>query len=52
MSYWYKFTTLYCPVCGREEKYKERQYTEKPEDNLERHVFEDRYDWCIERGNI
>lgn len=45
-KYWYKYYREECPVCGREDVYKERQYTEKPESILERRVHEVNYDWC------
>jgi len=31
-KYWYLTTFEECPVCGKNETYKERQYTKKPDD--------------------
>ena len=45
-GYWYLTTIEYCPVCGSEAKYRERQYTEKPEDWEDRNIMHTRYDWC------
>lgn len=39
-KYWYLFHIRYCPVCGYEEKWKERIYDEpKPKEDGKR------YDW-------
>ena len=43
-TYWYKFIWKSCPVCGREQNYKERQYTEKPKEYETRHIYEELYD--------
>ncbi len=50
-TYWYRFFWGACPVCGREQSYKERVYNEeKPTDWNERHFtlsdFET-YDYCM-----
>lgn len=45
-KYWYLYVYEFCPVCGRDESYKIRQYTEKPEEYDKRHVTEQVYDWC------
>ena len=45
-KYWYKYYYYYCPVCGRENVYKERRYTPKPENYEDRHKVEECYDWC------
>lgn len=45
-KYWYKTTTYYCPVCGKEEPDRERMYTPKPEDSSERYVYKQWYDSC------
>ena len=43
-TYWYRLFTFVCPICGREDKYRERVYDEKPEDYADRvHVIEG---WC------
>jgi len=31
-KYWYKIYIEECVVCGKQDKYKERQYSEKPKD--------------------
>lgn len=51
-KYWYKFWHQECPVCGGGQTFKERQYTKKPKDIFKRHIHEQAYDHCIERGNI
>jgi len=43
--YLYKTTIYYCPVCGKETSYKERQYTSKPEKDR-RIVRKEQYDYC------
>jgi len=45
-KYWYKFWYRYCPLCGRTQTFKERQYSGKPKDMRERHIFEEVFDWC------
>ena len=45
-KYWYKFFIYECPICGRGDTYKERQYTPKPEDGSERYDFAVHYDYC------
>lgn len=45
-KYWYKFYHHYCPVCGRENTYKVRMFTPKPDDVYERHEEVIDYDWC------
>ena len=48
-KYWYKFYHTECPVCGRLDDWKERQYeTEKPTDRGERHIYKQQYDNCME----
>ena len=43
-TYWYRVFTFVCPICGREDRYRERVYDEKPEDYADRHhVVEG---WC------
>ena len=44
LTYWYRVTTWVCPLCGSEDRYRERVYGEKPEDYAERFpVIEG---WC------
>ena len=47
-KYWYLTITEECPVCGRGETTKERQYTPRPEDDFARYIYEQVYDWCNE----
>ena len=42
--YWYRVTVWVCPLCGREDRYRERVYTEKPEDYADR--FQLIEGWC------
>ena len=50
-KYWYKFFWRECPVCGRSDaSYKVRMYTPKPVDARKRHIYQQRYDYCMERG--
>lgn len=44
-KFWYQIIVWMCPVCGSEQKFKERVY-KKPENN---YIVEDHYDWCLER---
>lgn len=47
--HWYRQYIGFCPVCGRDQGYKERVYGEKPEDPKERYVMLDdkqTYDGC------
>ena len=40
-NYWYKYFVFYCPVCGHEDKYKERVYGKpRPEHRYDRYVWE------------
>lgn len=51
-AYWYKYHWIECPVCGRaSSSYKERVYTKKPDAAEKRHTYEQRYDYCLERGS-
>ena len=45
-KYWYLFIITECPLCGNGEKYKERQYTEKPSDIEDRYYYKQVYDHC------
>lgn len=40
-GYWYKFFYQDCVLCGRENRWKERQYTEPPKDSQDRHEHRD-----------
>jgi uncharacterized Zn finger protein (UPF0148 family) len=45
-NYWYKTYIEYCPICGHEEKHKERQYSEKPININKLTEFKEVYDYC------
>ena len=45
-EHWYKITIHYCPLCGKEDKYRERIYGEKPKDHNERYVIKEYWDYC------
>jgi hypothetical protein len=44
--YWYKLYVQVCPVCGKEDSWKERCYTPKPESPEERISYKEIYDYC------
>ena len=46
MKYWYFTYIDYCPQCGRSEITRERRYTPKPENQSDRVLEKDVYDWC------
>jgi hypothetical protein len=45
-KYWIKTTTIFCPVCCREDVYRERTPLPKPDSREERFIEEQHYDWC------
>ena len=46
-KYWYKTSVHYCPVCGRDDTYKERVYDEeKPKEWEKRFTFKEVWDYC------
>ena len=46
-TYWYKTTVYYCPLCGRDDTYKERVYDEeKPKEWEKRFTFKEVWDYC------
>ena len=45
-GYWYKRFISECPICGRGDDYRVRQYTPKPADPSERVVWDYNYDYC------
>lgn len=45
-KYWIFKTTYYCPLCGREDVYRERMFTKKPKDHNKRSEWIDKYDYC------
>jgi len=46
MKHWYFITVYICPVCGREEEYRERRYTPRPENWEDRNKIIEEYNWC------
>ena len=46
--YWYKRIIHECPVCGRVDEYRERQYNDKPDNPWDRIEHEHVYDHCME----
>lgn len=44
--HWYYITVHYCPLCGREETFRERRFDPRPEDWKDRHEFLERWDYC------
>lgn len=45
-KYWYKYTIIYCPMCGREYRYKDRMYSPKPKNVDERYSWHEVWDYC------
>lgn len=45
-KYWISSYTTSCPVCGREDTVKSREYSEKPKDWNDRNEFVEHYDYC------
>jgi hypothetical protein len=48
-KYWYKITTYYCPICGKDDTFRTRVYEKdvpRPPEWNNRHEFRDMYDWC------
>ena len=45
-KYWIYKTVEYCPVCGREDIYRERRYTKKPKLFNNRQELVVHYDYC------
>lgn len=45
-SHWYKITVFYCPLCGQDRTFRERQYGPKPEERNLRYRVREVYDWC------
>jgi len=46
MKYWIFKTIYYCPICGKEQIYRERKYTEKPNNYNLRYELIESYDYC------
>lgn len=38
-AHWYRFNLGECPVCGRDQSYRERVYGRKPKDPKKRYVY-------------
>ena len=45
-KHWYFIDVDYCSICGGSKVYRERKYTERPENYESRHDFEEVYDYC------
>ena len=48
-KHWYKIFIGECPVCGRDKSYRERMYTERPENDQDRYEYLPNsitYDYC------
>lgn len=45
-KYWYKVRIYLCPLCGREDVYRERCYDEKPKDPSDRIQIKEVWDYC------
>lgn len=43
---WYMIYISECPICGRGDTIRERQYTPKPKDIADRYEYYQYYDWC------
>ena len=52
MKYWYKTFIEECPVCGGTKKWKMRVIGKKPKNAYKRVLYEQKYDQCIEYGNV
>jgi len=39
VKYWYYITIETCVLCGKEYIYRERRYTERPKEYIDRHKF-------------
>lgn len=49
--HWYKRFISECPVCGRGDDVRERQFSPRPEDPRDRVEYEGlAYDYCMEGG--
>lgn len=44
--YWYRIFVYYCPLCGKEDEYRERQYSRKPKNRDKRITIKEEYDHC------
>ena len=45
-KHWYYVSIVYCPVCGRDNTYKERRFGRRPKRWQNRHSYEEVYDGC------
>lgn len=45
-GYWYLTVVYYCPACGSEDRFIERQYTPKPTDQNQLSEWIERWDNC------
>jgi len=49
-KHWYKIYYGECPVCGKPKEYRERMYTPRPTNQLDRYqqlADMETYDWCL-----
>jgi hypothetical protein len=46
LPYWYHISSYYCPICGRDDTFRERRYTPRPDRWEDRHEFKEVYDYC------
>ncbi len=49
-KHWYRLYIGECPVCGRDQSYRERVYGERPEDLKDRIIHlsdSETYDYCM-----
>jgi len=45
-KYWYLTMVFWCPICGNEDRYRERKYSTKPRDPEERYEWVVSWDYC------
>jgi len=43
---WYFVTSFYCPICACSDDYRERRYTQKPDDPARRIEIIECWDYC------
>jgi len=48
-KYWYLFNLIECPVCGRLDKFKERMYSKRPKNKVDRYSYQQEYCYCQDR---
>lgn len=45
-KYWYYTDIYYCPLCGTEDKFREKRYDERPIEWTERNHVIEKWDYC------